>query len=458
LQDIGVGHLLDMGLFKFVRLKYERMDSGDLKILNRRFYLTPGLTQNIQTEFQVNNRSGSYFGTAASVQYSHNNLFRGAEQLLIKLSGGVETQNQNKERLINIFDLDLEASLRLPKLLLPFKLKKRYFRFVPKTRISLSGNFQERRDFYNINSTSFKYGNEWKQNDQLRHEFNLINFTQLNVWNRSERFQNLLANDTRLASSFENVFILGSTYTLTYQSTPPNEVSPYLFFRTHISGSGNLLSLFASQKTASEKTNTIWGRVYAQFFRITPDFRYYIPRRKSTWASRFLFGIGIPYGNSSELPYVEQFFAGGANSIRAFRFRGVGPGSFLDERMDTNDQLLDQTGDLKLEMNVEYRFDMMKYLEGALFLDMGNVWLLESDIRPNGVFEWNHFYKELAVGTGFGLRLDFDFFVIRLDAAFPLRQPITNGEMGWTIKDVSLLKRDWRRNNIVYNLGIGYPF
>lgn len=109
-------------------------------------------------------------------------------------------------------------------------------------------------------------------------------------------------------------------------------------------------------------------------------------------------------------------------------------------------------------MNLEYRFDMVKYLEGALFMDVGNVWLLDSDTRPNGVFEFNRFYKELAVGTGFGLRLDFDFFVIRLDIAFPLRQPIQNGEMGWTLKDISFLKRNWRQENIVYNLGIGYPF
>lgn len=459
LQDIGVSHLLDLGLFKFVRLKYERNDSGHIKILDRNFYLTPGLTQKIQTEFQVNNRSGNFFGTAASIQYSHNNLFRGAEQLLVKLSGGVETQSQNKERLINIFDLDAEVSLRLPKLLVPFKkIRRRPFLFVPKTRISLSANFQERRDFYNINSTSLKFGYEWKQNANLRHQFNLLNFNQLNVWNKSAAFIAILADDTRLENSFENVFIMGSTYTLTYTSTPQNEVSPYLFFRTDISSSGNLLSLIAKQKASGEKTDLLWGRVYAQFFRITPDLRYYIPRRKSVWASRFLFGIGIPYGNSNELPYVEQYFAGGANSIRAFQFRGVGPGTYLNESLETNGQLLDQTGDIKLEMNLEYRFDMVKYLEGALFMDVGNVWLLDSDTRPNGVFEFNRFYKELAVGTGFGLRLDFDFFVIRLDAAFPLRQPIRNGEMGWTLGDISLLKRDWRQENIIYNLGIGYPF
>ncbi len=459
LQDVSVSHLLDLGLFKFVRLKYEKRDSGDQKLLDRYFYLTPSLTQNIQYEFQVNNRSGSFLGSAASVQYSHNNLFNGAERFNLKLSGGFETQLTNSQSFINTIDLTLEANLLIPKLLLPFKFRNRYFRFVPRTRINLSNNFQRRTDFYTINSTNLKLGYEWQQNENIRHQLGLLRINQLSVNNKSTNFQSILDNDTRLKNSFRNVFIIGSDYIYTYTSTPKTDVSPYHFFRVEIGTSGNLVSLAATGDPTGENPDKFLGREYAQFLKFSPDFRYYLPRKNSEWASRILLGIGLPYGNSKELPYIEQFFVGGSNSIRSFNLRGLGPGSYLDESMmANNDQLIDQTGDIKLEFNLEYRFDIVQYLEGALFLDGGNIWLLESEDRPNGVFKFDQFYKEIALGTGFGIRLDFDFFVIRLDTAFPLRKPVENGRFDWTFDDLAIYKQSWRQNNLVYNLAIGYPF
>ncbi len=459
LQDVSISHLLDLGLFKFVRLKYEKRDSANTQLLDRYFYLTPSLTQNIQYEFQVNNRSGSFLGSAASVQYSHNNLFNGAERLNIKLSGGFETQLTNSQSFINTIDLTLEANLLVPKLLLPFKFRNRYFRFIPRTRINLSNNFQRRTDFYTINSTNLKLGYEWQQNEKIRHQFSLLRVNQLSVRNKSESFQTTLDNNTRLKNSFRNVFIIGSNYIYTYNSTPKTDVTPYYFFRTEIGTSGNLISLAATGDPTGENPDKFLGREYAQFLKFSPDFRYYIPRRTNTLASRVLFGIGLPYGNSKELPYIEQFFVGGSNSIRAFNLRGLGPGSYFDETMAaTNNQLIDQTGDIKLEFNLEYRFDIVQYLEGALFLDGGNIWLLDSEDRPSGVFKFDQFYKEIALGTGFGMRLDFDFFVIRLDAAFPLRKPVANGQFGWTFDDLAIYKQSWRQENLVYNLAIGYPF
>ena len=459
LQDISVSHLLDLGLFKFVRLKYEKRDSATTQLLDRYFYLTPSLTQNIQYEFQVNNRSGSFLGSAASVQYSHNNLFNGAERFSVKLSGGFETQLTNSQSFINTVDLTLEANLLIPKLLLPFKFRNRYFRFVPRTRVNLSNNFQRRTGFYTINSTNLKLGYEWQQNERVRHQFSALRINQLNVRNKSESFQATLDNNTRLNNSFRNVFIIGSNYIYTYNSTPKTDVSPYRFFRAEIGTSGNLISLAATGDPTGENPDKFLGREYAQFLKSALDYRYYIPRKNSEWASRILLGVGLPYGNSKELPYIEQFFVGGSNSIRAFNLRGLGPGSFFDETMAAeNDQLIDQTGDILLEFNLEYRFDIIQYLEGALFVDGGNIWLLESDERPTGVFKFDQFYKEIALGTGFGMRLDFDFFVIRLDAAFPLRKPVANGQFAWTFNDLAVYKQSWRRQNLVYNLAIGYPF
>ena len=458
LQDISVNHLLNLGVFKFVRLKYEKRDSGTTRLLDRYFYLTPGLTQNVQYEFQLNNRSGGFLGSAASVQYSHNNFFHGAEQFNVKLSAGIETQFQNQQSFINTSDLTLEASLLVPKLILPFKFNKYSLRHVPRTRFSISNTFQRRTNLYTINSTNLDMAYEWQQNRKIKHEYSLLRVNRLSVWNESDEFRDLLARDTRLNNSFDDIFIIGSNYTFIYNSSPKNEATPYYYFRTEIGTSGNLISLFSKANPANE-TGTFLGKRYAQFIKFTPDFRYYIPRRKSMLASRLLFGIGIPYKNSQELPYIEQFFVGGSNSIRAFQLRGLGPGSYIDESMTAdNTQFIDQTGDIKLEFNLEYRFDIIQYLKGAFFLDGGNIWLLNSTDRPAGVFKFNRFHKEIAFGTGFGLRLDFDFFVVRLDTAFPLRKPIANGQFGWTFNDLALYKQSWRKENLVYNLAIGFPF
>ena len=462
LQDIAVKHLLDLGVFKFVRLQYRKRNSNNAHLLDRYFYLTPGLTQSVQYEFQVNNRSGDFFGSAASVQYSHNNLFRGAEQFSIKLSGGLETQLQNKESLINTVDLSIEASLSVPKLVVPFKFRNRSFFYVPKTRVSLSNNFQVRSTLYTINAASLKAGYEWQQGRKIRHQFNPLRMSLLSVSNESDDFLDILAENTRLKNSFGDEFIVGSNYIFTYNSKPKNKATPYTYFRTEVGTSGNVVSLFANELPGVDGTDSVGiflTRAYAQFIKFAPDFRYYIPRGKKLIASRLFFGIGIPYRNSEELPYIEQFFVGGSNSVRAFRIRELGPGSFLNDTISSNNsQLIDQTGDIKLELSLEYRYNIIKYLDGAVFLDAGNVWLLKSDDRPNGVFEFDRFYKEIAIGTGFGLRLDLDFFVLRFDIACPLRKPITNGQFGWTFDDLAIYKRSWRQDNLVYNLAIGYPF
>jgi len=165
--------------------------------------------------------------------------------------------------------------------------------------------------------------------------------------------------------------------------------------------------------------------------------------------------LWISYGNSRELPFIKQFFAGGNNSIRAFRSRSVGPGTFRDTV--NKDFLPDQTGDIKLELNSELRMKFSRIIEGAFFVDAGNIWLYRKNPeKPGGEFS-KDFIKQLAVGTGVGLRLDFTFFLIRLDVAFPLRKPFLEGNK-WVFNQIDFTNKNWRGDNIIYNLAIGYPF
>jgi outer membrane protein assembly factor BamA len=172
--------------------------------------------------------------------------------------------------------------------------------------------------------------------------------------------------------------------------------------------------------------------------------------------TRGVIGVGIPYGNSEVIPYIRQFFAGGTNDLRAFISRTVGPGSYTPAVSNLG---VDQTGDIKLAANAEYRFSFTRLLKGAVFVDAGNVWLKNEDPeRPGGAFSWDRFYKEIAIGTGFGFRIDADFVVVRFDFAWPVYNPnFPEGEK-WVIRDFNLLNTNWRKENLLLNFAIGYPF
>ncbi len=456
-QQTSVSHLLDLDVFKFVNLKYQPRYENNRKYLDRFFLLTPALNQRVSGEFQINNRVGGYLGTTVIGTYTHRNLFKRGEHFQISLSGGVETQlgDQDAGTFINTLDFTAEASLRLPTFLIPFLEKRTWKRFVPQTFLSLNANFQIRTELFTQNALRASFGYDWKENQRVHHVLNLLRVNRVRLINREPKFDTILMNDPRLANSFKDVFISGLEYTYTFNNQSLDRLEPYFVIRTQIGTSGNVLGLLSGKR--GTEPNEIIGVPYAQFFKISPDIRFYLPRRKNLLAARLNLGLGIPYGNSEELPYITQFFVGGANSIRAFRLRALGPGSFFDTTA-VRDQFIDQTGDIKMEFSTEYRFDLLSYLKGAIFVDAGNIWVLNSETRPQGVFNFSDFHESIAIGTGLGLRLDFDFFVIRLDGSFALRQPTPDQTFEWTFNKINFLDGHWRSENLILNLAIGYPF
>jgi outer membrane protein assembly factor BamA len=229
---------------------------------------------------------------------------------------------------------------------------------------------------------------------------------------------------------------------------------------------GNFIYLLQDMfgNTTGEKPELL-NSPYSPYVMGSIDLRHYWtfdPRNKL--ASRIILGAGYAYRDSTTLPYVKQFSIGGSNSIRAFPARSIGPGTYSvrDEDPSTT-QFIDQRGDIKLEANIEYRFDITKIFKGAVFLDGGNIWLLKQDPddpRDGGNFDAKTFLNQLAIGTGLGLRLDFSFFVLRLDTAFPLRKPylVKEGQDPWVIDDIDFGSSTWRKENLIFNIAIGYPF
>lgn len=460
LQNQTVTHLLDLGVFKFVNLKYQTFVRNDTNYLRRILNLTPSLTQDVTAELEASTEASNFLGSAISGSYSHRNLFRGAELLETRLSVGLETQLNRQDAsvpFINTLEFSAQASLSFPRFLLPFRISHVSAYYIPKTRISISDNFQRRTSFFTINSFQFEFGYEWQVTRYQRHSFTPLNINLVQLLNTSTQFDTVLNANPRLRQSFNNTAILGLRYQFRYSDQEINTLKDYLFFRGEIETSGNLASAIA----ADAEVGKLLGTRFSQFVRFDTETRYNIINKDNSLVGRLAVGVGLPYKNSSVMPYVKQFFVGGANSIRAFQIRGVGPGSVPPDTTRAG-SFFDQTGDIKIEANVEYRFDVFSFLEGALFVDAGNIWLTrnkdQDQTLPEAEFDFNNFHNQLAVGTGLGIRFDFSFLLLRLDIAFPLRKPFLPENERWLFQQIDPLSGKWRRNNLVYNIAIGYPF
>jgi outer membrane protein insertion porin family len=266
----------------------------------------------------------------------------------------------------------------------------------------------------------------------------------------------VMVKNPTLRKVVERQFILGSYYVFNYNELLSNPPANAIYFNGLVDASGNIAGLLIG-KNETTKTRQLFGSDFAQYLKSEVDFRFY---RKvglnSVLANRIIVGVGFPYGNSQELPFIKQFFVGGTNSIRAFRSRSLGPGTY--KVPDTTIFLPDQSGDIKLELNTEFRAKLYTIFHGAVFVDAGNVWLYrENPLKPGGKFSGD-FLSELAVGTGVGLRLDLNFFVLRLDVAFPLRKPYLPKGERWVWDEINIFNKDWRKKNLIFNIGIGYPF
>jgi outer membrane protein assembly factor BamA len=223
--------------------------------------------------------------------------------------------------------------------------------------------------------------------------------------------------------------------------------------------SANITGLLTGANGKAGDTIKIFGVPFSQFVKIENEFRHFFKLSKeSQLASRLIVGAGFAYGNLEEMPYIKQFFIGGTNSIRAFRARSLGPGSYYDPAIQNDSIAEDQSGDLKLEFNTEYRAQLFGKLKGALFIDAGNIWLLNDDPDKPGSKFSKDFMNDIAVGTGVGLRFDLSFLILRTDFAFPIRKPYLPDGERWVIDDINFGSSSWRNENLIFNLAIGYPF
>ena len=455
---MSLSRLMSVGAFKLVTSRFEIDQNASKPTLDVFYYLTPSQRKSIRVELLATTKSNNLAGTELSLSWRNRNTFGGAEQLQIRVYGGLELQIGGVRAGYHSFRLGTESSLSFPEFILPFVDLKTVNAYVPHTKFVLGFEMVEKPLLYRLKSFRLLAGYSWKENIRIDHELNplSINFVQAN--NITSKFREMIQTNQLLAKTIEKQFIVGTTYSFTYTDQMENTRRNNLYFNGNIDLAGNVLGLVQGANVKAGDTATIFGVAYSQYARFDVDLRYYYKTGPySKLVGRVFAGVGIPNGNSSELPYIKQYYAGGSNSNRAFMARSIGPGTFR-QADSGNNYYPDQSGDIKLEANAEYRTKLFNIVHGALFVDASNVWLFnESADKPGANFN-KDFLNELAVGAGAGLRFDFSFLVLRLDLAIPLSKPWLEKGNRWVMDRVDFASKQWRKDNLAFNLAIGYPF
>lgn len=449
-----LNRLINLNIFKFVKNRFQPV--GD-SLLNAYYYLTPLPKKSLRLELGGNTKSNNITGSQITLGFMNRNTFRGGELLSINATAGFEVQYSSQFKGYNTFRLGGEADFAIPRFIVPFVTINPRGGYVPRTNIQLGYEILNRQKLYTLNSFKGQFGYIWKENIRKEHTFYPISIQYVKAVNVTQEYIDSAIRNPTLLKPIDTQFILGANYNYNFNGVVGQSVPDGFYFNALLDVSGNVAGLVKG----NDQTNTkrFFNLPFSQFFKTEADLRFYKRISKSNvWANRVILGGGIPYGNSRELPFIKQYFIGGNNSLRAFRSRSVGPGTYLPDGYGTNGFVAEQSGDLKIELNSELRFKVVGPVYGAAFLDAGNIWLYnDNPLKPGAKFSKN-FMKELAVGTGLGARVDIQILVLRLDVGIPLRKPFLPEKDRWVIDEINFGSSTWRKENLIFNLAIGYPF
>lgn len=457
LQDMNstLYNLTKLGIFRYVNLNVTPLDSlQGADSLNMEITAAFDAPLNAELEVDLTQKSNSFLGPRAMFSVRNKNFLRGGEVFSVGVKASYEWQTGNTESqlnasTINSYELGVTSSLVVPRLVAP-RFVPRSRKYEAKTTFQLGTDLMNRPKFFTMLSANASVTYDFRSAAPSSHSLTPFRLTYNRLLRTTDDFNALTREDEAIRRSFENRFIPAMSYTYTWDKTFGGG-RDRIVWQTTATEAGNIISgvqgLFG--KGYPRK---LFGGAFSQFVKGTTEIRWY--RRtgnRNTVAVRLMTGAGWPYGNSEVLPYSEQFVIGGANSIRAFTIRSIGPGRFRPDP-DERYGYFDQTGEFKLEANAEYRFHLIGGLNGAVFVDAGNVWLLREDVRrPGGKLDSHNFWQEIALGTGVGLRLDITYLVIRADLGVGIHAPYDTGRSGY-------YNIPRFRQGLGLHLAIGYPF
>ena len=448
--------LAQLGIFRYMDIQYTPRDTtAACDTLDVSLQATFDKPLDAELELNVTTKSNDQTGPGASFSVTRNNVFGGGETWNVKLKGAYEWQTGGGKgsSLLNSWEMGASTSLMFPRVVFP-RFGGREYDFPASTTFKLYADQMNRAKYYKLLSFGGNATYDFQPTPTNRHSLTPFRLTFNVLQHRTAAFEEVAEKNKALLLSLQDQFVPAMEYTYTYDNSSVRSVRNPVWWQTTFTSAGNITSgiyrIFG--QPFSEKNKKLLGAPFAQFLKLNTDFRYlWKLDRNNAIAARIAGGVLWTYGNSTVAPYNEQFYVGGANSIRAFTVRSIGPGGYHPEKSEFS--YLDQTGDIRLEANIEYRFRIYKDLHGAVFLDAGNVWLMRYDPeRPDAQLRLKTFPKQVALGTGAGLRYDLDFLIFRLDCGVPLHDPYDTGKSGY----YNVRGAFWKQLGV--HFAIGYPF
>lgn len=446
----SLNRMINLGPFKFVKNRFEDVSADSAK-LNVYYFLTQYPKKSLQLDILERTTSANYAGTQVNLNWKNRNTFKGAEALTLTLFGSRDLQFSGQNGGYNVYQLGAQGVLSWPRFISPWDFKSDNA-FIPHTNLTLGYTLVNRTKLYTLNSYNGSWGYEWKENVHVTHNLNLINVTRVDTAHVTKQYKDSIIHtrNPTLAHVIDNQFVFGPSYGYTYTNTTETYKTNTYYYNGKVTLSGNIYGLLTGADTLAGKVSKLFGVPFNQFVKIENEFHYYHKTGpNASIATRLIVGFGLPYGNSTILPYSQQYFIGGTNSLRGFRARSIGPGTYTPSETITNAKgfLPDESGDIKIEGNIEYRPKLFSIVYGALFMDAGNIWNLRPHAGLPGAAFGRGFLTQMAVDWGFGLRFDLTVLVLRTDLGFPVRYPFPPGQ-----------PYKFKAQYGVFNLAIGYPF
>ncbi len=450
-------HLSALTMIRHVDIYFtpgEQQQISDTSVLTLdcNLQIVPNKLQSYSIELEGTNSSGN-LGASLNLLYQHRNLFNRAEVLNLKLNTSYEALPKETKGFGSMQEYGAEANILFPRFLLPFFEKEDFVKkYNPKTNLLTAYNYQIRPEYERTMFVT-RFGYNWQGNRYVSHIVTPIDLNIIKLPFIDSAFIAHIDTTSYLAYSYKNTFIAGLSYSFVYTNQKIRMDRDYYYFRFNLSTSGNMVSLLDNlfNDNALRTGNEIFGIEYSQYVKGDFNLMYHtVINNANSIVYRGFFGLGLPYGNSRALPFEKQYYTGGANDIRAWPVRSLGPGSHMPE----GTTFYNQTADMKINLNLEYRFKIVWVLEGAFFVDAGNIWAIsKEDTRPGARFQFGSFISDMAIGSGMGARFDFSYFLFRLDFGFKMRDPQIQEGSKWVIGNPG-----YDFSQMTFHLAIGYPF
>ncbi|MBR1733668.1 MAG: BamA/TamA family outer membrane protein [Alloprevotella sp.] len=443
-----------IGIFSQMDVSYVPRDTAqDCDTLD--IYVTALLDKPYDSDFEMNAtlKSNQQIGPGLSYAMNKRNAFRGGETVSFKIFGSYEWQLRSGvekgSSILDSYELGAQLAFKFPRFYAPF-ISRRRLRFPAETTFALDGDWKRRSGFFTLVSAGLRATYNWHRKANMLHELTPLSIDFNKTINTTAAFNSIMGVNPALYVTMRDQFIPAISYTLTYNSASNHR--NLLWLQLHAKEAGNVFAgaYALAGKGFDDHNKKMFGSPFAQFLKATFETHYSVKISKDlSVATRFFGGVLWAYGNSERAPYSEHFYVGGANSVRGFAVRSIGPGAYRSP--SSKYAYIDQTGDVKLEANAELRYHLFGSLHSALFLDAGNVWLLRTDpLRPLSKFCSSNL-KRIAVGTGLGLRYDLEFLVLRLDLGIGLHAPYATSKRGF-------YNLERFKDGLNLHFAIGYPF